>query len=90
MENQNDIKLAAKATKSFLRSKHIQYLLDFSKSDSYESEITDYLKMSGIYWVVSSLSLLDALDDSLTDDIVQFYRQCVDKESGGVSGECNV
>lgn len=47
--------------------------------------MTDYLRMSGIYWSLTALDLINQSDKLNKDDIIEFIKQCQDPESGGIS-----
>ncbi|CAK9059133.1 unnamed protein product [Durusdinium trenchii] len=69
-----------------LREKHNHYLrhLDDDK-ESLEYMMTEHLRMGGVYWAVSAMSLLRQLDDEQRrDDIIEWILRCRDpKTSGG-------
>lgn len=46
--------------------------------------MSEYLRMSGMYWGITTLSLLDQLDDMPQDTIFDFITQCI-HPCGGVS-----
>jgi len=82
----------------FYHSLHVNYIKNLaSKIDSpssYEGAVTEHLRMSGIYWSLTALSLLvpssqvDELMD-LQNSIVDFVFSCYDEESGGFGGNRN-
>lgn len=51
--------------------------------------MTDYLKMSGMYWGLTALDLMDAKNILPEDDIIKFIQNCQDKTSGGISATLN-
>ncbi|CAF0959716.1 unnamed protein product [Didymodactylos carnosus] len=68
-----------------LTEKHLSFLSGYGRSHhKYEYGITDYLRMSGIYWVTTCLDLLHGLDQLDTDDIINFIKSC-QKPSGAFS-----
>lgn len=47
--------------------------------------MTEFLRMSGIYWGVTALDLMDHLDKIDQDSIVEFIKKCQCTISGGIS-----
>jgi geranylgeranyl transferase type-2 subunit beta len=86
----------------FHRDKHIEYIEGLaSKLDnpsSYEGAVTEHLRMSGIYWTYTALSLLVSPQEadamlSVTSNtskerpsIVEWVLKCYDKSTGGFGG----
>lgn len=64
--------------------KHIKFLLGTAKSRGFEWVMSEYLRMSGIYWSLTALCLLDAQDKLPKDDLVLFVKSCLNP-SGGFS-----
>ena len=54
-------------------------------SESYAFAISEHLRMSGVYWGLSALYLVDALGDMDRDMIVDFVMSC-QHEGGGFGG----
>ncbi|GAV09654.1 hypothetical protein RvY_19158 [Ramazzottius varieornatus] len=76
-------------TELFLASaKHVKYLEEYGETiDSYEFAVAEYLRMSGIYWTITCLDILNTLDKSKRfhkDFVVDYVRSC-QKPSGGFS-----
>jgi geranylgeranyl transferase type-2 subunit beta len=87
---------------TFHRDKHIAYIAGLANKldnpSSYEGAVTEHLRMSGIYWTYTALSLLvspQEADDILgitkiTNDerpsIVDWVLLCYDKKTGGFGG----
>lgn len=46
--------------------------------------MTEYLRMSGLYWGLTTLELLDKSDLLQPDEIMQFIRDCTN-DNGGIS-----
>lgn len=47
--------------------------------------MTDYLRMSGIYWSLTALDLMGDGHLLNKEDIIEFIKQCQDADSGGIS-----
>lgn len=72
-------------TELFLK-KHTDFIANYgTKEDSYLYGMTDYLRMSGIYWSLTALNLLGEGQLLNKEDIIEFIKQCQDPDSGGVS-----
>jgi geranylgeranyl transferase type-2 subunit beta len=85
-----------------LHASYIAHLAEkLDKPTSFEGAITEHLKMSGVYWTLTGLSLLrsqDEVDDimgvtkplsregSPSSSIVDWLFQCYDAKSGGFGG----
>eukprot|EP01137_Pigoraptor_chileana_P021043 Opistho-2@84249 len=80
----NDISMpAADVVHPFLATKHVDYLGSFRiGSRDYEQVMTAHLRMSGIYWTITTLDVLNSLDKLPRADIVAFVRLC-QRPSGG-------
>jgi geranylgeranyl transferase type-2 subunit beta len=94
------------ATTTFYRAKHIAYIAGLADKldhpSSYEGAVTEHLRMSGIYWTYTGLSLLVSNDKakeilgvtqpkntssgSSRPSIVDWVLQCYDKSTGGFGG----
>lgn len=47
--------------------------------------MTEYLRMSGIYWGLTAMSLMKELDRMRKEEILEFVLSCQDPFSGGFS-----
>jgi len=79
----------------FYDPKHVDYITSLAKKldapTSYEGAVTSHLRMSGIYWSLTALSLLRSAEDvdtkmKLKTDIVDFVFACYDAQKGGFGG----
>lgn len=83
-----DIKLPPNSINKILFNKHIDFINDYGKDENnFEYGITDYLRLSGMYWGLTALELMHAQPTQSKDDIVAYIQQCQDQESGGI-GAC--
>eukprot|EP00043_Microstomoeca_roanoka_P022833 m.257174 g.257174 ORF g.257174 m.257174 type:complete len:329 (-) comp23872_c0_seq1:184-1170(-) len=81
-----DVDLPADAPVEFFRQKHIDYIEQWNKSKSeFEYIMSEYLRMSGLYWCITALELLDARDKLDQAAVLQFIDECFDPKSGGFS-----
>ncbi|CAH8568347.1 unnamed protein product [Schistosoma curassoni] len=65
--------------KELLLKKHLKFLV---RCKSENDSTLDYCRMSGIYWVLTALDLLDALSEVDENEIVDFVLSC-QKTCGG-------
>ncbi|EGG23243.1 protein geranylgeranyltransferase type II [Cavenderia fasciculata] len=74
-------------TKNVLVEKHISYVvnLDNKKEEDFEYWVTEHLRMNGMYWGLTSLYILKALDKMDRDVIINWVLSC-QKSNGGFSG----
>lgn len=47
--------------------------------------MTEFLRMSGIYWGTACLDIMGHLDKLDKKSIIEFIKQCQDETSGGIS-----
>ena len=76
----------SKAQKDLLVEKHCTFLTGYGRSHyTYEYGVTDYLRMSGIYWLCTCLDLLHSLESIDQNYIIDYIQKCYNKDSGGYS-----
>lgn len=81
-----DVVLDSKMPSVLVMQKHIDFLLAYGKnSDDYDYCTTEYLRMSGMYWVLTSVALMDQLDNVDKEQFMDVINDCFDKECGGFS-----
>ncbi|XP_071802797.1 geranylgeranyl transferase type-2 subunit beta-like [Asterias amurensis] len=84
-----DVTLKPDAPKTLLLGKHIQFIASYSsKKDDYEYIMTEYLRMSGIYWGITVMDLMKHLEHMDKQDIVDFVVSC-QHECGGLGASVN-
>ncbi|RWS29637.1 geranylgeranyl transferase type-2 subunit beta-like protein [Leptotrombidium deliense] len=55
-----DVEIKDEFPKEFLLEKHANYLSTYAKNkDGYEQISLEYLRMSGIYWTLTAMELID-------------------------------
>ena len=77
-----DIVIKDDAIQDFLLEKHVHFLSTYEKVNSYEYAMTEYLRMSGIYWSLTAMDLLNSIDELDESHIVPFVKSC-QAECGG-------
>ncbi|KAK3599249.1 hypothetical protein CHS0354_012857 [Potamilus streckersoni] len=79
-----DVSIPENAPKTLLLQKHCDYIAAYgSKKDEYEYCMTEYLRMSGIYWGLTVMDLMGQLDKMNKQEVLDFVHQC-QHECGGV------
>ncbi|KAL9642540.1 hypothetical protein ABK040_011107 [Willaertia magna] len=75
----------------FAKSAHINYVehLDDKEKNTFEYFVTEHLRMSGIYWGITAMSLMGELHRMKKDEILEFIKNSFHKEIGGFSGAPN-
>lgn len=59
----NDIAVNENAPSTFLLEKHSDYLAAYgSKKNDFEYCMTEYLRLSGVYWGLTAMDVLGQLD----------------------------
>lgn len=85
-QHPNDIEISSKHPNSLLDSKHVEYIVNYSrKKDDYEYTMTEHIRMSGMYWGITAVDLLGCLEQMDKQDIIEFIVKCQDKTTGGFS-----
>uniref|UniRef100_A0AAY4BBQ8 Geranylgeranyl transferase type II subunit beta n=1 Tax=Denticeps clupeoides TaxID=299321 RepID=A0AAY4BBQ8_9TELE len=80
-----DVVIKPDAPNTLLLDKHADYIAAYgSKKDDYEYTLSEYLRMSGIYWGLTVMDLMDQLHRMNRDEILEFIRSC-QHECGGIS-----
>lgn len=71
--------------------KHVSYILDLEQKTKTSDALyfTDHKRLSGVYWAISSLSLLRRLDDLPRERILDYVMTCYDSEVGAFAGNTN-
>lgn len=82
-----DVVLKDDAPKTLLLTKHIEFIKEYGKTQhTYEYGMTDYLRVSGMYWGLTALELMNHLHELPEHEVVEYIKECQDKKSGGISG----
>ncbi|XP_068221462.1 geranylgeranyl transferase type-2 subunit beta [Palaemon carinicauda] len=79
-----DVVITDEHPKTLLLQKHADYIIGYSKKkEDYEYTMTEHFRMSGIYWGISAVDLLDQLGKMDSTEIVTFVKKCHDPTTGG-------
>ncbi|XP_063239302.1 geranylgeranyl transferase type-2 subunit beta isoform X2 [Bacillus rossius redtenbacheri] len=78
-----DVVLTPTHPKTLLLQKHVDYIASYgTDKDEYEFCMTEYLRMSGVYWCLTAVELAGQPGRLDREEILSFVRRCQD-ESGG-------
>lgn len=68
--------------------KHVQYIVDLERKTKVSDALyfTDHKRLSGVYWALSSLCLMNHLHVLPKERILEYVSSCYNCEVGGFSG----
>uniref|UniRef100_A0A8C5ZPW0 Geranylgeranyl transferase type-2 subunit beta n=1 Tax=Marmota marmota marmota TaxID=9994 RepID=A0A8C5ZPW0_MARMA len=82
---QKDVIIKSDVPVTLLLEKHADYIASYgSKKENYEYCMSEYLRMSGISWVLTVMDLMGQLDQMNREEILTFIKSC-QYEYGGIS-----
>ncbi|KAI6205256.1 60S ribosomal protein L30 [Aphelenchoides besseyi] len=85
-----DTVIPANAPTEFLRDKHVKFIVGCSKNtESYEYVITEYIRLSGMYWCISALDVCDALKDRDVEFALKLIEKAKNPDGGYGCAEGN-
>lgn len=83
MINTRDVVLKAGEDKQLLLEKHEKYIKQYANDDHGTDQIlAEYLKMSGMYWGVNALFLMQAFGDQPKQKVLDFIKACQNVDGG--------
>ncbi|CAB3359034.1 Hypothetical predicted protein [Cloeon dipterum] len=86
MALKKDVDLNSVIAKPLTLKVHSDYIAAYGENkEDYEYCMTEYLRMSGIYWGLTAMALMGELDRMNKGEVLQFVRSCQDPVSGGIS-----
>lgn len=78
-----DVNLLNSSPTVFLKKLHSDFIYKYEKDrDSYEYAMSESLRLSGIYWCLSAMDIMQELDRMNRDEIMKYVRECR-REDGG-------
>ncbi|VDO93142.1 unnamed protein product [Soboliphyme baturini] len=78
-----DVILKQSAPKVLLVQQHADFILSYEKKkDEYEYVMSEFLRMSGLYWCLTAMDIMGQLHKINKAEVIDFVRQCW-RESGG-------
>ncbi|XP_030310807.1 geranylgeranyl transferase type-2 subunit beta isoform X3 [Calypte anna] len=82
---QKDVTIKPDAPNTLLWEKHADYIASYgTKKDDYEYCMSEYLRMSGVYWGLTAMDLMGQLHRMNKEEILEFIKSC-QHECGGIS-----
>uniref|UniRef100_A0A669PLX9 Geranylgeranyl transferase type II subunit beta n=1 Tax=Phasianus colchicus TaxID=9054 RepID=A0A669PLX9_PHACC len=82
---QKDVVIKPDAPSALLSEKHADYIASYgTKKDDYEYCMSEYLRMSGVYWGLTAMDLMGQLHRMNKEEILAFIKSC-QHECGGIS-----
>ncbi|XP_060088021.1 geranylgeranyl transferase type-2 subunit beta isoform X2 [Heteronotia binoei] len=82
---QKDVTIKNDAPGTLLLEKHVDYIAAYgTKKDDYEYCMSEYLRMSGVYWGLTVMDLMGQLHRMNKEEILAFIKSC-QHECGGIS-----
>ncbi|NXS45878.1 PGTB2 transferase, partial [Balaeniceps rex] len=82
---QKDVIIKPDAPSTLLAEKHADYIASYgTKKDDYEYCMSEYLRMSGVYWGLTAMDLMGQLHRMNKEEILAFIKSC-QHECGGIS-----
>ncbi|XP_005097653.2 geranylgeranyl transferase type-2 subunit beta [Aplysia californica] len=80
-----DIVIPSSAPQTLFLQKHADYIAAYGeKKDDYEYVMTEFLRMNGMYWGLTSMALAGQLDRMDKGEVVDFIQKC-QHSCGGMS-----
>ena len=71
----------------FKAKEHVKYIISLDgKQQEIHSLLTAHLRLNGIYWATTALSLLNSLDSLPKQKVVEEVLACFHSDSGGFGG----
>ncbi|KAL3990338.1 Geranylgeranyl transferase type-2 subunit beta [Acanthocheilonema viteae] len=71
-----DVNISKYATDELLLTKHVDFInLYVENKGSYENVTTEYLRMSGIYWCLQAMDIMDKLREMNANEIAIYVKQ---------------
>ena len=79
-----DVTLPSDAPTELLLDLHCKYLLKYGENeDDFEFAVTDFLRLSGVYWCVTAMDIMGKLELMKQEEIVKFTLDCFEQSTGG-------
>lgn len=77
-----DISITNAMPTSFVSSLHIDFLSTYDEKNKNDYDMTEYLRMSGIYWSLTALNLLNSSDSLDQKSLIEFVKSCQTSNGG--------
>ena len=80
-----DIKIPETSPTTLLLDKHATYIKAYEEKKDYEYIMSEYLRMSGIYWGITAMATMKKLDTMNKPGILEFVDSCLHTDCFGFS-----
>ncbi|XP_032230264.2 geranylgeranyl transferase type-2 subunit beta-like isoform X1 [Nematostella vectensis] len=79
-----DVKISQDAPKTLFLDKHAEFIASYGKKKDtdYDYCMTEYLRMSGVYWGLTAMALMDKLDMMNREEAIDFVKSCQHDDGG--------
>jgi len=79
-----DVIIKESAPSTLLLEKHTSFIQSYeSKKNDYEYVMSEYLRMSGVYWCLTAMDLMNESERLSRSDVISFIESSFDEKSGG-------
>ncbi|KAJ3299152.1 hypothetical protein HK104_009946 [Borealophlyctis nickersoniae] len=81
----------ASMTPTLLTDLHVKFIKELdTKKDELEYWVAEHLRLSGVYWAITALDLMNNLDALDKEEVIAFVLKChSEREPGGFGGHPN-
>ncbi|KAL6449731.1 BET2 Geranylgeranyl transferase type-2 subunit beta [Candida maltosa Xu316] len=66
----------------FVKSKHVQYIINQEQNRTFEYWLSEHLRMNGLYWGVTALITMNELSALPSSEVIKYVLSCWDENSG--------
>jgi geranylgeranyl transferase type-2 subunit beta len=78
-----DVPIPADSPKELLLEKHATFILKYGKTDNlFEYVMSEHLRVSGLYWCITALDIMEKMDESDKDLILQVVNEAKNGDGG--------
>ncbi|VDO14053.1 unnamed protein product [Brugia timori] len=83
-----DVVISKEAASELLLTKHVDFIHHcVENKESYENVTTEYLRMSGIYWCLQAMDIMNRLTKMDTNEIANYVKRCQQPNGGFAPAE---
>ncbi|TIB67526.1 hypothetical protein E3P77_01470 [Wallemia ichthyophaga] len=80
----------SESTAKLNADKHVEYIVNLGRAENTLSyHLTEHLRLNGIYWAITSLSLLGRIDALDRSAVIEYVGNCWNSSNGGFSSHPN-
>uniref|UniRef100_A0A1I8E905 Geranylgeranyl transferase type-2 subunit beta n=1 Tax=Wuchereria bancrofti TaxID=6293 RepID=A0A1I8E905_WUCBA len=83
-----DVVISKEAASELLLTKHVDFIHHcVENKESYENVTTEYLRMSGVYWCLQAMDIMNRLNKMDTNEIANYVKRCQQPNGGFAPAE---